>query len=148
MRERQAALDMLQDSHDIYLLDLPDEVTRTDLQVRIDEKTRVQQITEGLCQALLKEARLQNTMGELSDTHLGWVEQLADRPESSLQRSVEVCTLELACADRTWQLCGYLTFRAIHQQNDAPRTTPCCCTGQATVAGSWHSTMRPRLPEA
>lgn len=121
LRERQAALDLLQDSHDIYLLDLPDEVTRTDLQVRIDEKTRAQQITEGLCQALLKEARLQNTMGELSDTHLGWVEQLADRPESSLQRSVEVCTLELACADRTWQLCGYLTFRAIHQQDDAPQ---------------------------
>lgn len=123
LRERQAALDLLQDSHDSYLLELPDQVNATDLQASLGEKTRAEQITEGLCQALLKEARLQNTLGDLSATHLGWIEQLVDRPEPSLQRSVQACALQVSVAEHTWQLAGYMTFRNAPMDDDDSQDT-------------------------
>ncbi|MDM3886161.1 hypothetical protein QSV36_11225 [Pseudomonas sp. BCRC 81390] len=113
LRERQASLDQLQDAHDAYLLALPEPVSRANLQAQVAEETHEEHIADGLCQALLEEARLQNTLGELSATHLGWVESLIDRPEPSLQRPVLASTLELVCADRKWPLRGYMTLRAI-----------------------------------
>jgi len=107
LRERQSLLEQLQDSHDTDFLALPDPATSTDLQARVEH------IAEGLCQALLKEARLQHTLGDLSATHLDWVEQLVERPEPNLQRPVQASTLELVSADRKWQLHGYMTFCAI-----------------------------------
>ncbi|WP_144170153.1 DUF6543 domain-containing protein [Pseudomonas sp. Kh13] len=118
LRERQAALDLLQDSLDTFLLTLPEPVTRNDLQANSGELSRAEQISQGLCQALLKEARLQNTLGNLSASHLDWIEQLVDRPVPSLQRQVQVSALELVAGDHTWQLCGYMTFRAIPEDDD------------------------------
>ncbi|MFJ4443051.1 dermonecrotic toxin domain-containing protein [Pseudomonas sp. NPDC089422] len=118
LRERQAALDLLQDSHDIQLLELPERMTDFDLQTPVGEKTWLAIISDGLCQAMQKEARLQHTLGELSATHLGWVEQLAARPEPSLRRAVEVRSLELVVNDRKWPLCGYMTFRALPSEDE------------------------------
>lgn len=118
LRDRQAALELLQDTMDTFLLKLPDQVRNTDLQAQSGERTRAEQISQGLCQALLKEARLQNMLGDLSATHLDWVEQLIDRPVPSLQRHVQASTLELVAADHTWQLCGYMTFRATLKEDD------------------------------
>lgn len=118
LREQQAALEQLQDSQELYLLELPDEVTSTDWQAITGEQTREEQLTDGLTQALLKEARLSHLLGELSASHLQWIEQLVDRPEPSLQRPVQVCSLELIAGDHTWQLCGYLTLHAIPDQDD------------------------------
>lgn len=118
LRERQAALEVLQDAQDVYLRELPAVLSSTSLKVRVGDKTPLEQISEGLCQALLKEARLQNAIGELSDTHLGWVEQLVDRPNPGLQRFVQASTLELVAAGRTWQLHGYMTFRALPREGD------------------------------
>ncbi len=118
LREQQAALEQLQDSQELYLLELPDEVSSTDWQAVTGEQTREAQITDGLCQALLKEARLRHLLGELSDAHLQWVERLVDRPEPSLQRPVQACSLELVAEDHTWQLCGYMTLHAIPDQDD------------------------------
>ncbi|QCI10183.1 hypothetical protein E6B08_01505 [Pseudomonas putida] len=118
LREQQAALEQLQDSQELYLLELPDEVSSTDWQAITGEHTREAQITDGLCQALLKEARLRHLLGELSDAHLQWIERLVDRPEPSLQRPVQACSLELVAGDHTWQLCGYMTLHAIPDQDD------------------------------
>jgi hypothetical protein len=118
LRERQALLDQLQDAHDTYLLELPDPVTSTDLQQRVGAVTRIEQIADGLCQALLKEARLQHTLSDLSASHLDWIERLVERPEASLQRPVQASTLELVSVDRKWQLRGYMTFRAIPKDDE------------------------------
>ncbi|MFJ4393555.1 dermonecrotic toxin domain-containing protein [Pseudomonas sp. NPDC089396] len=112
LRERQEQLDQSQDELDLLLLELPDQVTDADLKVLKGEETLEELISEKLCQALLKEARLQNTLGDLSSTHLEWIEKLVDRPEPSLRRPVQASTLELVAGDRKWQLCGYMTFRA------------------------------------
>lgn len=112
LRERQAALDQLQDAQDAALLERPEGGTPDDLQAQLDP------LSERLCQALLQEARLQHAVGELSDVHLSWVEHLVDRPEPSLQRPVQACALELVGADRTWPLSGYMTFRALPGEED------------------------------
>lgn len=118
LRERQAALDVLQDAQDVYLLELPAVLSSASLKVHVGDKTPLEQISEGLCQALLKEACLQHTLGELSDTHLDWIEQLVDRPKPGLQRFVQASALELVAADRTWQLHGYMIFRALPKEDD------------------------------
>ena len=118
LRERQALLDQLQDAHDTYLLELPDSVSDTDLHALVGEETRMEHIADGLCQALLKEARLQHTLGDLSAPHLDWVERLVERPEASLQRPVQASTLELASTESKWQLRGYMTFRAIPKDDE------------------------------
>ncbi|MFJ4455706.1 hypothetical protein ACIP1G_17700 [Pseudomonas sp. NPDC089392] len=118
LRERQAMLDQLQGSHDNYLLALPEPLVVADLQAQDGDTTRAERITEGLCESLLKEARLQHTLGGLSATHLGWVEALVDRPEPGLQRLVQASALVLVTADRRWPLHGYMTFRAIPEEND------------------------------
>ncbi|MFJ4431502.1 hypothetical protein ACIPZG_11105 [Pseudomonas sp. NPDC089395] len=112
LRECQEQLDQLQDELDLLLLELPDQVTSAQLQVLKAEETLEEQISEKLCQALLKEAGLQSTLGELSATHLGWIEKLVDRPEPSLLRPVQASTLTLVAGDHSWQLCGYMAFRA------------------------------------
>ncbi|MFJ9990690.1 dermonecrotic toxin domain-containing protein [Pseudomonas putida] len=112
LRERQTSLEQLQDSHDRYLLELPEPLTSTNLQTRVGAETRLEHIANGLSQALLKEARLQRTLGDLSATHLGWIEQLLDRPEPSLQRPLQASALELVGTGQKWQLRGYMTFRA------------------------------------
>lgn len=118
LRQRQATLDLLQDSLDSFLLALPDPVARTDLKANSGELSRADQISQGLCQALLNEARLQNTLGDLSARHLDWIEQLVDRPEPSLQRHVQVSALELVADDHAWQLCGFMTVRAIPKDDE------------------------------
>ncbi|QXH46952.1 hypothetical protein KSS93_03275 [Pseudomonas xanthosomatis] len=112
LRERQAALEQLQDAQDTALLERPEGGTPDELQAQLDP------LSERLCQALLQEARLQHAVGELSDVHLSWVEHLVDRPEASLQRPVQACALELVGADRTWPLSGYMTFRALPGEDD------------------------------
>ncbi|MFJ4064025.1 hypothetical protein ACIPW4_01860 [Pseudomonas sp. NPDC089996] len=118
LREGQLSLDQLQSSHDSYLLAIPEPAIGTDLQALVSEETRVEHIADGLCQALLKEARLQNTLGDLSAPHLSWVEMLVDRPEPSLQRPVQVSSLALAIADQKWQLRGYMIIRAVPMDDD------------------------------
>ena len=118
LRERQAALEVLQDAQDVYLLELPAVLTSTSLKERVGDSTPLEQISGGLCQALLKEARLQHTMGELSDAHLDWIEQLVDRPRPGLQRLVQASALKLVIAEQSWQLQGYMTFRALPGEND------------------------------
>ncbi|MGY4524669.1 dermonecrotic toxin domain-containing protein [Pseudomonas sp. TE21394] len=120
LREGQTALDLLQDSLDTLLLELPDQVTDAELLASNGEQTRAEQIAQGLSQALLKEARLQNALGDLSATQLDWVEQLVDRPVPSLQRHVQVSTLELVAGAHTWQLRGYMTFRAMLKEDEEP----------------------------
>jgi hypothetical protein len=111
LRERQSALDHLQDAQDMGLLALTDPVNLQSLQAQLDP------ISEHLSQALLLEARLQHALGELSDVHLGWVEHLIDRPEPSLQRPVQVCALELVGNERTWLLSGYMTLRGLPDED-------------------------------
>lgn len=118
LREQQAALEQLQDSQELYLLDLPDGMSSSDWQATIGEQTREEQLSEGLCQALLKEARLSHLLGELSASHLQWIEQLVDRPEPSLQRPVQASSMELVAGGHTWRLCGYMTVHAFPDQDD------------------------------
>ncbi len=121
LREQQTALEQLQDSQEQYLLELPEEVSSADWQVITGEQTREAQITDGLCQALLKEARLRHMLGELSANHLQWIENLIERPEPSLQRPVQAGTLALVAGEHAWQLCGYMTLQAIpHEDEENP----------------------------
>lgn len=113
LREQQAEQDLLKTTLDTYLLALPEPVTSAVLQQQAGDKNRRTQIAEGLCQALLAEARLQHTLGELTSTHLGWVEHLVDRPEPSLQRPVQVCALAVTSAGQRWVLSGYMTVREL-----------------------------------
>ncbi|MFV3404218.1 dermonecrotic toxin domain-containing protein [Pseudomonas sp. NY15463] len=112
LREHQTALDQLQDAQDIDLLELAEPVTADSLQAHLAT------INQRLVQALLLEARIQHALGELSDAHLEWVEQLVERPGQSLQRSVQACALELVSGDRTWPLNGYMTFRALPEEDE------------------------------
>ncbi|MBF8774511.1 dermonecrotic toxin domain-containing protein [Pseudomonas fulva] len=113
LREQQAAQDLLKTTLDTYLLALPEPVGTAVLQEQAGDKTRRTQIAEDLCQALLAEARLQHTLGELTATHLGWVEHLVDRPEPSLQRPVQVRALAVTSAGQRWVLSGYITVREL-----------------------------------
>lgn len=112
LREQLEQLVKLQDSLNLFLLELPDQVAADDWQAPHEEQTRIARISHELSQGLLLEARLQHAMGELSATHLGWVEALVDRPRPSLQRPVQASTLMLGTGDRSWALSGYMTFRA------------------------------------
>ncbi|MBK4990512.1 hypothetical protein [Pseudomonas sp. S36] len=113
LREQQAAQDLVKTTLDTYLLALPEPVSSAVLHQQASDKTRRMQIAEGLCQALLAEARLQHTLGELTAAHLGWVEHLVNRPEPSLQRPVQVRALAVISAGQRWVLSGYITVREL-----------------------------------
>ncbi|MFG0679379.1 hypothetical protein ACF8GB_02435 [Pseudomonas sp. xss_4] len=113
LREQQVAQDLLKSTLDTYLLALPEPVSSVMLQQPAGDIPRRTQIAEWLCKALLAEARLQHTLGELTATHLGWVEHLVDRPEPSLQRPVQVRALAVTSAGQRWVLSGYITVREL-----------------------------------
>ena len=80
------------------------------------ESSRFEQLSQHFANALLREAELQQHLGELSAPHLQWVRQLVARPTPSLERQVVPCALKLVAGTRTWALTGFITLRGIHQR--------------------------------
>ena len=122
LRALEEALEQHQEKTSRHLEQLPDTLSPADWQEHVEGTSRFDFISNRLAQALLAEARLQQTLGELNDAQFALIDAVVAQPEYTPEHTVEVARLTLVVGDQQWPLHGFLTFRpaaeTTTQEND------------------------------
>ena len=122
LRALEEALEQHQEKTSRHLEQLPDPLSPADWQEHVEGTSRFDFISHRLAQALLAEARLQQTLGELNDAQFALIDAVVAQPEYTPEHTVEVARLTLVIGNQQWPLHGFLTFRpaaeTTTQEND------------------------------
>ncbi|WP_409281853.1 dermonecrotic toxin domain-containing protein [Pseudomonas defluvii] len=111
LRTLEEALEQHQENTSRRLEQLPDTLSAADWREHVEGTPRFDFISNSLAEALLAEARLQQTLGELSDAQFTLIEAIVAQPEYTTEHTVEVAKLELVVGHQHWPLHGFLSFR-------------------------------------
>lgn len=111
LRALEEALEQHQEKTSRHLEQLPDTLSAADWQEHVEGTSRFDFISNRMAQALLAEARLQQTLGELNDAQFALIDAVVAQPEYTAEHTVEVARLALVVGNQQWPLHGFLSFR-------------------------------------
>lgn len=113
LREFQSKLDQEDAAMQKLLAALPETLDSQTWGQTYGETSRFEQLSQHFSQGLLLEARFQHLLGDLSPTHLKWVENIIEKPTPSFQRPTMTHALKLVVGQHAWKLTGYLALNAV-----------------------------------